>query len=104
VVHGRRARCARGPDSTYDEEYGRGNVVVLTPLSSPNGTRRVEGRVCISGVMYLSKSYYGETVRLLYVLNMLVIVCCETTLKPHKQISYHSQKTSAILSEFGSGP
>jgi hypothetical protein len=45
-----------------------------------------------------------ETVRLLYVLNMLVIACCETTLKPHKQISYHSQKTSAILSEFGSGP
>jgi hypothetical protein len=39
----------------------------------------------------------GETVRLQYVLNMLVIACCETTLKTTQTISYHSQKTSAIL-------
>jgi hypothetical protein len=42
---------------------------------------------------------YGEvveTVRLRYVLNMLVIAYC-ATLKTTQTISYHSQKTSAIL-------
>ena len=45
-----------------------------------------------------------ETVHLLYVLNMLVIACCVNNTKTTQTISYHSQKTSAILSEFGSGP
>jgi hypothetical protein len=51
----------------------------------------VLGGGMIDGALLLM---HGETVRLQYVLNMLVIA---TTLKTTQTISYHSQKTSAIL-------
>jgi hypothetical protein len=41
---------------------------------------------------------------LIYVLNMLVIACCGNNTKTTQTISYHSQKTNAILSEFRSRP
>jgi hypothetical protein len=57
-------------------------------------------RTCHAPASFANLSYPAtpaETVRLQYVLNMLVIACCETTLKTTQRISYHSQKTSAIL-------
>jgi hypothetical protein len=48
-------------------------------------------------------SAYGEMVRLLYILNMLVLACCGNNTKTTQTISYHSQRTRAILGELGSG-
>jgi hypothetical protein len=45
----------------------------------------------------------AEMVHLMYILNMLVIGCCEINTTTTQTISHCSQKTSTICSEFRSG-
>jgi hypothetical protein len=69
-----------------------GGVVIEGGVARAGAVAAGEGSHTLSWIWYSV-----ETVRLQYVLNMLVIACCETTLKTTQTISYHSQKTSAIL-------
>jgi hypothetical protein len=82
---------------------GSSNFAVFLIFASLKEISYIIKHIYIHRFIY-NKWLTAETVRLQYILNMLSLACCETTLKPHKQYLITPKRLVQSLGEFGSGP